>query len=62
MGGVQYSAALAAPHSDITVNIIFPATDKHIAKFSAQEYHMVDLKIRTASLLVTCNNVLTVEW
>lgn len=37
----QYAAQLPDRHSLATVDLIYPATDKHIAKYASQPRHMV---------------------
>lgn len=37
---VQYTSMLAPAHGAITVNIIYPASEKHISKYSTQKFVM----------------------
>ena len=38
---VQYTSMLAPAHGAITVDIIYPASEKHISKYSMQKFVMV---------------------
>lgn len=50
---MQYDGVTPQEHALVVVDIIFPATDKHVKKYSAQSFLMVsprDLSMGEASL------------
>lgn len=43
---MQYSGEVAPEHGLIDADVIYPATDKHISKYSTQRYTLVCATVR----------------
>ena len=43
---VQYASVISSEQGKITVDTIYPATDKHISKHSAQTFVMVSVTLQ----------------